>query len=183
MNLLINGSNREKNNYNILSDIKIENDTLISLSQKNIKFCLGCNACMKKLDSLCVLDDYITETIYPKMLEADKIILSSPLYMSQITGLLKTLVDRFNPFYNQDLFQGKEIYLILTGQGTKDDNEEEITAIIDYFTGISEWMNFKFRFLDYFTSGDLKEIDDVKQEKDYYEKIENIKQILGENHE
>lgn len=32
--LLINGSNREKNNYKILKELKQENDTLISLSHK-----------------------------------------------------------------------------------------------------------------------------------------------------
>lgn len=178
MNLLINGSNREKNNYNILTDIKSESDELISLAQKNIKFCIGCNSCLNKLENHCALNDYITE-IYPKILNADKVVLSSPLYMSNITGTLKTLIDRLAPFYYHSLFQGKEIYLILTGQGTKEENEEEINAIIEYFTGISEWMDFKFKFLAYFTSGDLKEVDDVKiANKDYYEKINNIKEIL-----
>lgn len=179
MNLLINGSNREKNNYNILNDIKTENDELISLAQKDIKFCLGCNSCINKLENLCVLNDYITE-IYPKILKADKIVFASPLYISHITGTLKTLIDRLNPFYQQSLFQGKEIYLILTGQGTKEENSEEIQAITDYFTGISEWMDFKFKFLDYFSSGDLKEIDDVKKaNKDYNEMIKNIKHTLN----
>lgn len=179
MNLLINGSNREKNNFNILTDIKSENDELISLAQKNIKFCIGCNSCIKKLDNYCVLNDYITE-IYPKILESDKIVLASPLYISHITGTLKTLIDRLTPLYHQSLFQGKEIYLILTGQGTEEENEAEIKAIIDYFTGISEWMDFKFKFLAYFTSGDLKEIDDVKiANKNYYDIIENIKEILN----
>lgn len=41
MNLFINGSNREKNNYNILKDIIKEDDELISLAKKDIKFCLG----------------------------------------------------------------------------------------------------------------------------------------------
>lgn len=180
MNLLINGSNREKNNYNILKDIKSENDELISLSNKNIKFCLGCNSCINNLENICVLDDYITKEIYPKLLKADKIILSSPLYISQITGLLKTLIDRFYPFYNHGYFTGKEVFLILTGHGTEEENKDEIDAIINYFQGISEWMPFNFKFLTYFTSGDIKNIDDVKKaNKDYKEKIERIKQILN----
>ena len=55
MNLFINGSNREKNNYNILKDIMISDDELISLSKKDIKYCLGCSACINKLDNYCVL--------------------------------------------------------------------------------------------------------------------------------
>ena len=36
--LLINCSNREKNCYKILNDIKNDNDTLLSLSNTSIKF-------------------------------------------------------------------------------------------------------------------------------------------------
>ena len=73
-----------------------------------------------------------------------------------------------------------EISLILTGQGTEEENETEIKAIIDYFTGISEWMDFKFKFLAYFTSGDLKNIDDVKIANiDYDQKINKIKEELN----
>lgn len=175
MNLLINGSNREKNCFNILNDIKQENDELISLAKKDIKFCIGCNSCTNKLDKLCILNDYITE-IYPKILKANKIILASPLYMSHITGTSKTFIDRLAPFYYNSLFQGKEIHLILTGQGTKEDNEEEIEAIINYFKGISEWMNFRFKFLEYFSSGDLETIDNVKEaNQNYYDIIKEIK--------
>ena len=118
MNLFINGSNRENNKYNILKEIMKEDDELISLSKKDIKYCLGCSACINKLDNYSVLNDFLTINIYPKIRQADKIILSSPLYMSNITGLLKTVIDRFNPFYNHDYLNGKEIYLILTGQGS-----------------------------------------------------------------
>lgn len=179
MNLFINGSNREKNNYNILKDIMISDDELISLSKKDIKYCLGCSACINKLDNYCVLNDFVTNNIYPKIRQADRIILSSPLYMSNITGLLKTVIDRFNPFYNHDYLNGKEIYLILTGQGSYEANEEEINDIIKYFKGISEWMNFKFEFLNYFTSGDLKNVDNVKlAQSNYEEMIQNIKRRL-----
>lgn len=180
MNLLISGSNREKNNFNILTDIKSEDDELISLAQKDIKFCIGCNSCIKRLNNHCILNDFITKELYKKILQADKIVLSSPLYMSGITSLLKTLIDRFYPLYNHNLLEGKEIYLILTGQGTEEENKEEIADIIKYFTGISEWMNFKFTFLSYFTSGDIQEVDNVKTaNKKYNEKIENIKNILN----
>ena len=85
MNLFINGSNREKNCYTILKDIKKEDDELISLSRKDIKYCLGCNSCVKKLDKFCVLDDYVSQNIYQKIIDSNKIIIASPMYMSSIT--------------------------------------------------------------------------------------------------
>lgn len=81
MNLLINGSNRERNCYNILKELQNQDDELISLSNQDIKYYLGCNACRKKLENLCVLSDY-DKNVYEKILKSDNIILASPLYMS-----------------------------------------------------------------------------------------------------
>lgn len=179
MNLFINGSNREKNCYSILKDIMEEKDKLISLSHKDIKFCLGCNACLNNLEKYCAQNDYMTEIIYPELKQADKIILASPLYMSGITGLLKTVIDRFYAFYNHNFFEEKTIYLILTGQGTYEDNEEEINDIVKYFSGISEWINFDFKFLRYFCSGDQKTVDNVKvTEENYDEEIRLLKEVI-----
>lgn len=181
MNLFINGSNRRKNCFNILDDIRDDKDELILLSHKDIKYCLGCNACINKLENYCVLDDYMSKYVYSRLREADKIIVASPLYMSSITGLLKNVIDRCNPFYHHNYFVGKKLYLILTGQGSYDDNEEEINDIVKYFTGISEWLNFDFVFLDYFSSGSLEDVDDVKKtENDYHDKIRKIKEVLND---
>jgi multimeric flavodoxin WrbA len=176
LNIYINGSNREKNCFNVLNDIKEKHEKIISLTNQDIKFCKGCNACNAKLDKLCILDDYITNEVYPKILEADNIIIASPIYMSNITGLLKNLIDRFNPFYNHQMLKEKRIFLILIGQGTKEENQEEIRDIIKWIKGISEWIPFKFKFLEYFSSGDILKIDDVKiNNKNYEEIIKNIK--------
>lgn len=180
MNLFINGSNREQNCYTILKDIKKEDDELISLSHKDIKYCLGCNSCVKKLDKFCVLDDYVSQNIYQKIIDSNKIIIASPMYMSSITGLLKNVIDRLYPFYHHNYFNNKEVYLILSGQGTYEDNEEEINGIIKYFLGISEWMNFKFIFLDYFCSGSPQDDNNIKNfDINYENKINKIKDILN----
>lgn len=179
MNIFINGSNREKNCYNILKDIMTDKDELISLSNKDIKYCLGCNSCIQKLDNYCILNDYMTNNIYPEIKNASKIIIASPLYMSSITGLLKNMIDRLYPFYNHNYLEGKVIYLILTGQGTYEENKEEIKDIIKYFNGISEWLNFKFTFLKYFSSGSIEEIDNVKEvELNYEEEIKKLQDII-----
>ncbi len=179
MNLLINGSNREKNCFNILKAIQKKDDEFVSLARQNINFCLGCNACVRRLDNLCVLSDYITTNVYEKILVSEKIVLASPLYMSQISGLLKNLIDRLNPFYNHQLLKDKTIYLILVGQGSYEDNEEEINCIIKWLSGVSEWFSFSFEFLEYFCSGDINNNNDViKNDVSYSNKIEKIKEKL-----
>lgn len=172
--LLINCSNREKNCFKILNDIKSDNDILLSLSNKNMKFCLGCDNCKNNLKKYCVLDDYITNTIYPEILNSNEIVIASPMYMSNINGILKNLIDRMNPFYHHpELFDGKKVYLILTGQTSKKENEEEINSVVKYFEGLSEWLFQEFEFLDYFEG-----YNDLDSDKNYNEKIESIKQRI-----
>lgn len=168
--LLINCSNREKNCFKVLNDIKKDNDNLISLSNKDIKFCLGCGSCSKKLLKHCVLDDYITNTLYEEIIKNDDIVIASPMYMSNINAILKNLLDRMNPFYHHNLLNNKNIYLIITGGASKEDNIEEINSIINYFKGISEWLYFKFEFLDYFEG-----YDNLLDDSNYDNKINNIK--------
>lgn len=167
--LLISCSNRERNCYKVLNDIKKDTDILISLSNKDMKFCLGCERCSDNLPKYCVLDDYITNIVYDEIIKNDKIIIASPMYMSNINGIMKNLLDRFNPFYNHDLLKGKKIYLVLTGGASKEDNEEEINSIIKYFEGISTWLHIEFEFLDYFEG-----YDEIKPDF-YEEKINMIK--------
>ena len=171
--LFINCSNREKTCFNILKSLQKEEDKLISLSNKKMDFCLGCQSCQKELPKHCVLDDYITNTVYEEVLKEDNIVFASPMYISNIDGILKNLLDRFNTFYNNKLLKGKKIYLIMTGFATKEDNETEINAIKDYFNGISEYLYFYFEFLDYFVDSDNPEIIEENNKK-----IESIKKRL-----
>ena len=171
--LLINCSNREKNCFNILKSIKKEDDKLISLSNKKMYFCLGCQSCQRDLPKHCVLNDYITNTLYDEILNEDCIVFASPMYISNINGILKNLLDRFNTFYNHKLLRGKKIYLIMTGFATKEDNEMEIKGIIDYFNGIKEYLYFDFEFLDYFVDS-----DDLMIKEENENKIKAIKERL-----
>lgn len=172
--LLINCSNREKNCFKVLNDIKGDNDTLLSLSKKDIKFCLGCDGCKNNITKCCVQDDYITNNVYGEMIKADRIILASPMYMSNINGILKNLIDRMNPFYHHhELFNGKKVYLILTGQTSKENNIEEINNVITYFEGLSEWLFEDFEFLDYFEG-----YNELESDKNYDDKIKLIKEKL-----
>lgn len=174
MNLYINGSNRKKNCYKVLSDIKNDNDKLISLSDTNIEFCKGCSSCMNELENFCIINDDMKE-IYKSMLEAEKIIIASPIYMNHITGILKNVIDRLNPFSCHGNLSGKKIYLITIGQMPEDENDEIATVIKEYFESISEFMEFEFIYVKNLTSGDIETMDDVTKANDNYEEI--IKQI------
>ncbi|HOU23728.1 MAG TPA: flavodoxin family protein [Anaerolineae bacterium] len=65
---------------------------LVLLSQLNIRPCAGCERCF--VDGRCVVnDDY--QMLYDKVLEADALILASPIYFTSVSGWAKSFVDRF----------------------------------------------------------------------------------------
>ncbi len=64
---------------------------LVRLGDKNIEQCSGCYSCVKL--KKCSIDDDFPQ-LFQKMMEADGIILGSPVYHSSITPKLKALLDR-----------------------------------------------------------------------------------------
>jgi multimeric flavodoxin WrbA len=110
------------------------------------------------------------------MLKADKIVLATPLYMSNVNAILKNLLDRMNPYYHHsELFEGKKVYLVLTGQASEEVNQEEIESVKNYFEGLGEWLFEDFEFLGYFEG-----YNDLNKETNYNERIEEIKNRLEE---
>ena len=88
----------------------------ISLRGKDIRFCTGCMACLKA--PRCVIQDDAA-AIVEKMGAADIICFATPVYYYELSGQLKTLLDRANPLFSADYaFRG--IYL-LTASAEGDD--------------------------------------------------------------
>ncbi len=72
----------------------------IRMSQMDIKHCTGCCACVKTLltgkGNMCVLKDDF-DALLSKMLDADGIIISDPIFEEGASGLFHTMMDRFGP--------------------------------------------------------------------------------------
>ena len=68
----------------------------VTLKDKTIKFCKGCLACQKL--GKCVIDDDANE-ITNKMKNADVIIWATPVYYYEMSGQMKTLIDRANSLF------------------------------------------------------------------------------------
>lgn len=103
---------------------------LIRLNDKNINFCTGCDAC-KKTDK-CVIDDDMQE-LTEIVKEADGIIMSSPVYFGDMTGLAKTFIDRLRPLRNIHAFKYKVCGAISTGGFRNGGQETTIHSIYDFF--------------------------------------------------
>lgn len=109
------------NTYNLLVQIKehlakenIEVE-IVSLYDLDIKSCLGCERCI--LQDKCVLKDD-AEMLMEKIDAADGIILSSPVYMQQVSGKMKTFIDRTCKWYHRPVLYGKPILAVSTTKGS-----------------------------------------------------------------
>ena len=113
--LVISTSLRNKSNSDILTDRLIAGAKdagheveYISLKGKEIRFCIGCLSCLKT--QTCVLKDDAIE-IAEKMMYADTLVFSTPIYYYEMSGQMKTLLDRMNPLYSSD-YQFRKVYML-----------------------------------------------------------------------
>jgi multimeric flavodoxin WrbA len=79
---------------------------LIYLAGKEINPCNHCNWCIKSQtkEKYCTQDDDMRE-IYPKLLEADGIIIASPAHFGRLSGLMADLIDRSRAFIHGKVYK------------------------------------------------------------------------------
>jgi len=66
------------------------------LVEKKIGHCLGCLACWVKTPGKCVQQDGMGELI-DKYLASDVVVMATPVYVDNVTGLMKDFMDRLIP--------------------------------------------------------------------------------------
>jgi len=69
---------------------------LVYLKDKEIKPCLGCNACWLKTPGRCIQADDMPELV-ELMRQCEVAVLASPIYIGSVTGLMKNFLDRLTP--------------------------------------------------------------------------------------
>jgi multimeric flavodoxin WrbA len=80
----------------------------ISLSGKKIEFCRGCLAC--QATKRCVIRDD-ADIIEQKMEKADVLVFATPIYYYEMSGQMKTMLDRGNPLYAAD-YKFRDVYFL-----------------------------------------------------------------------
>ena len=103
---------------------------LISLRENRINYCVACYGC--STTGKCVQKDGMNE-ILDKMLEADVLVLATPIYMYDVCGQLKTFIDRILPKYTE--IKNKDLYYIAT---CAENDKNAIVASIQTIQGLLE---------------------------------------------
>lgn len=94
--------------------------TFISLKDKSLSFCHGCLACQKT--GHCVIKDDMAGLL-PLIAKADAIVFATPIYYYEMSGQLKTFLDRCNPLYDTD-YHFRDIYFLSVSADEADEAAE-----------------------------------------------------------
>ena len=103
----------------------------ISLVGKNIQFCKGCMGCQKL--GRCVIKDDVND-IMARVLNADVVCWATPIYYYEMSGQMKTIIDRMNAMYEQD-YLFRDVYLLTTAA----EDEPETPKRAE--TGLTGWID------------------------------------------
>ncbi len=103
----------------------------ISLKGKEIRFCIGCLSCQKT--QKCVLKDDAVR-IAEKVKEAETLVFVTPIYYYEMSGQMKTLLDRMNPLYPSD-YEFRKVYMLSVAAEDEDYVPEKAVS------GLQGWVD------------------------------------------
>lgn len=158
--LIISSSIRNKSNSEILANEALKgaidagyDAELVSLKDKDIRFCKGCLACQKTMK--CVINDDVAE-IMEKVKNADALVFATPIYYYELCGQLKTLLDRLNPLFPQE-YSFRDVYLMTTSYEEGDEVAERAVG------GLNGWIDCfeKARYAGIFNGGGLNDMGEA----------------------
>ena len=136
--LIIKTSLRAKSNSDILADKVFEgakdaghNVEVISLKDKTVGFCKGCLAC--QTTQKCVIKDDAVE-IAEKVKNSDTLVFTTPIYYYEMSGQMKTLLDRLNPLFPSD-YKFRNVYMLSTAA------EDEAFVPKKAVSGLNGWVD------------------------------------------
>lgn len=133
--LIISASPRKNGNSELLCKefykgaVESKNDVeLVSLRDKKIDYCEGCYKCSDL--GKCYKNDDLNE-LAKKMLEAEVIVLATPVYFYSMAGQLKVFIDRMVQNYTKIR---ADIYIIVTAW---DSDENNLQSTVEAIRGFS----------------------------------------------
>lgn len=136
--LVISTSLRKNSNSEALADEFIKGAAeagneveKISLAGKKIEFCRGCLAC-QKIGACVIKDDAVA--IAERVHDAEVVVFATPIYYYEMSGQLKTLLDRCNSLYDSD-YKFSDIYFLSTA--AEDEADTDKRAI----SGLEGWID------------------------------------------
>jgi len=92
--------------------------TYLFLNDADLKLCTGCYTCLAKGEEKCPLKDD-RAAIEQQLLAADGVILSSPMYVLNVSWLMKNFIDRFAYTNHRPRFHGQKVLTVVNMGGDR----------------------------------------------------------------
>lgn len=114
----------------------------ISLIDKKINFCLGCDNCQNT--QKCMIQDDATH-IVEKIYEADVVVFAAPVYFGSVSGQVQTLLDRTYPLFPWKLrleqtHKFRDVYLLTASSGENTEFSDKVIKKFEdwvkHFSGV-----------------------------------------------
>ena len=98
--------------------------------------CLACGRCGR--DGACIQNDAIEKNLMPQLLEADLIVLITPLYYYGMSTQIKTVIDRF--YARMDKLRNKKSILMATAWNSAD---WTMTSLVDHYESLVQYLKWQ----------------------------------------
>ena len=180
--LILNGSPRKNGNTAVLADQLVAGavDTgataeVIRLQDLEIHPCDGCDSCQTKSGGCVISDDM--QDIYPKLLEADVIVIGSPVYWYSMTAQTKACLDRWYALESENDFElkGKKMSLLMV-YGDKDLYSSGGITVIYTLEGICRYVGMDF---DGIVHGSAMDIGDAAKDPNLMQQAHELGKKLA----
>jgi multimeric flavodoxin WrbA len=89
----------------------------IALSSMDIRPCRGCRLCFDKGEEACPLHDDLL-AVHRMIKDSDCIVLASPVYVNDVSGTMKTLIDRLAFVCHRPQYHDSPFFLLATTGGS-----------------------------------------------------------------
>jgi multimeric flavodoxin WrbA len=144
---------------------------VINLYDKKIRGCLACNKCKDATPDCVVGDDMAA--IAKKIIAADAVIISSPVYLGHVTGEMKTFLDRWCRFFDRGFkirdLRGKKLVTIVTSGAPA----KAYGSVTKYLTGLLAGF-FGMKLVGSLQAGDLSAADAGRRQKALMKRAEKF---------
>jgi len=143
--VVIIGSSRSKGNtYKVTKQLEEKIKKLgevefnyLFLKEANLKLCRGCFTCVTRGEYLCPIKDDRAK-IEEQLLNSDGVIFASPVYVFNVTALMKNFIDRFGYASHRPLFFNQSVMAVSTSSGGG------LKETLNYLESITRSWGFNF---------------------------------------
>ncbi|AEG59761.1 flavodoxin family protein [Desulforamulus ruminis] len=146
---------------------------MIQLGGKKLSGCIACGRCSKNQDQRCAITDDDMNIFIAKMIEADGILIGSPVYFGNVSTEVKALIDRsgYVSVANGGLFKRKAGAAVVAARRA---GTNFTYAAINFFFGINQMIVPNSNYWNMTLSRDIGDLEKDEEGKRTFE-------VLGQN--